>query len=301
MMRFGVSAWRLTEGEVAGKEWRDNARRFADTGYQTLWVPDHVGHPDPFPALVAAADAATGLRVGTYVLNAEFWNPLLLARTAATVELMTDGRLTLGLGAGHNEAEFVQAGLRYPPPGERVARLAALVPALRRLLAGETVDDEALGLVGAATGLPATSPRLLVGGNGDKVLAAGGRFADEVGLVGVTSGKTAIHTNLSHWGWDGLADRIAHTRAAAEEAGRSVRFDLLIQRARVTDDPHGAVADFADAGPLDTVLDSPFLLVGSEDAIVEDLARASEMGVDGVTVFGPDADELAPVIARVRA
>jgi hypothetical protein len=76
---------------------------------------------------------------------------------------------------------------------------------------------------------------------------------------------------------------------------------VLVQRARVTDDPHGAVADFADAGPLDEVLDSPFLLVGTADAIAEDLARAEEMGISGVTVFGPDADALAPVVARVRA
>jgi probable F420-dependent oxidoreductase len=301
MMRFGVSAWRLADGRIVATEWRDNARRFADAGYETLWMADHVGHLDPFPALVAAADAAPGLRVGTYVLNNEFWNPLLLARVVATTDLMTGGRLVVGLGAGHNEAEFVQAGLRYPPPGERVGRLAATVPALRRLLAGETVDDEALGLVGAATGLPPVATPLLVGGNGDRVLSAAGRFADEVGLVGFTAGRTAVHTDLSHWGWDGLADRIAHVRAAADAAGRSVRFDLLVQRARVTDDPHGAVADFADAGPLDTILDSPFLLVGTADAIVDDLARAAEMGVAGVTVFGPDADELAPVVARVRS
>src|SRR5690606_36768513 len=110
-----------------------------------------------------------------------------LARTAATVDGLSGGRLVLGLGAGHNAAEFVQAGLRYPPAGERVSRLEAVVEVLPRLLAGETVDDDRLGLAGAATGLPPARPPLLVGGNGDRVLDLAGRRADAVGLVGFTS------------------------------------------------------------------------------------------------------------------
>jgi probable F420-dependent oxidoreductase len=295
-MRFGVSAWAPPTGE----RWRANARKCEAAGYDTLWVADHVGHIDPFTAIVAAAGATEHLQVGTYVLNVEFWNPLLLARTVATADLVTDGRLVLGLGAGHAAEEFTQAGLRYPPPGERIDRLAATVRAMRRLLAGDTVDDTALGLVGAATGLAPASTPLLVGGNGDRVLALAGTEADVVGLTGFTSGSGRVHSNLSHWSWDGLADRLGHARDAADAAGRTVTFDVLVQRARVTDDPAAALADVAEAGLSEAQFDSPFLLVGTEDELVARLDRLQSAGVAAVTVFGPDADALAPVIARVR-
>ena len=300
MLRFGV-----TSGTAAtGEEWRAGAQRFEAAGYDTLWVADHVGLLDPFAAMVAAAAATDYMKVGTYVLNAEFWNPLLLARAVATTEIVTGGRLIVGLGAGHNAEEFTQAGLRYPPAGERVDRLEALVPALRRLLAGETVDDEALGLVGAATGLAPADPAtpILVGGNGDRVLSLAGREADAVGLVGFTSGTARVHTDLSHWRWDGLADRLGHARAAAEAAGREPTYDVLVQRARITDDPAAELADFAEAGvPEEMLSDSPFLLVGPEDALVEQLRRLEAAGVHGVTVMGPDAEAFAPIIGRLRA
>jgi probable F420-dependent oxidoreductase len=236
------------------------------------------------------------------VLNVEFWNPLLLARTVATTDLAVGGRLVVGLGAGHNRGEFDQAGLRYPPPGERVARLEATVPALARLLAGATVDDRGLGLAGAATGLPAVSPPLLVGGNGDRVLALAGREGDEVGLVGFTSGSGRVHDDLSHWGWDGLAERWDRVRAAATAVGRAdaPEADVLVQRAGVGD-PAEVLADFVSAGLPEALFDSPFLLVGDEDEVLARLRRLEAAGIAGATVFARDADAFAPVLARYRA
>src|SRR4029450_3660666 len=118
-MGFGVSVWQAADG----KTWRDDARRFEGLGFDTLWVADHVGMFDPFVGLPAPAGATEHLRVGTYVLNVEFWNPLLLARAAATTHLVSDGRLVLGLGAGHARVEFEQAGLEDPSAGRRVDRL----------------------------------------------------------------------------------------------------------------------------------------------------------------------------------
>jgi probable F420-dependent oxidoreductase len=295
MMRFGITGWTI-DGDGA---WRDRLRAWEAAGFDTVWVPDHVGLVDPFTALAAAGQVTERITLGTLVLNVEFWNPLLLARAAATTALATDDRLVIGLGAGHNREEFVQAGLRYPPAGERVTRLEAYVPALRRLLAGETVDDDRLGLVGAATGLPPVAPPLLVGGNGDRVLDLAGRDADLVGLSGFTSGTGRYHTNLSHWGWDGLADRLARARAAA--GGRTQPADILVQRAVVTGDPLVALADFLEAGLPETLFDSPFLLVGEEDDLLAHLRRLEELGIDGVTVFARDADALIPTLARYRS
>jgi probable F420-dependent oxidoreductase len=294
MLRFGVSVWAAESGEA----WREAARRYESKGYDTLWVADHVGMLDPFTALVAAGAATERMSLGTYVLNVEFWNPLLLARTAATTHLLTDGRLILGIGAGHAQEEFEQAGLEYPPASRRVDRLARMVPALRRLLAGETVDDPDLGLVGAATGLPPVRPRILVGGNGDRVLRIAATHADIAGLVGFTSGTGRVHNDLSHWSWDGLADRLAHLRRSTD---RDLVADLLVQRVAITDEPAVALADFLEDGMTEDQLDSPFLLVGDEQQVLDRLARLEAMGVDGVTVFARDgnADALAPLIARL--
>jgi probable F420-dependent oxidoreductase len=294
MMRFGVTAWTID----GNGDWRTGLRRWEEAGFTTAWVPDHVGIIDPFAALAAAGQASERLTLGTYVLNAEFWNPLLLARAVATTELAAPGRLVVGLGAGHNREEFEQAGLRYPPAGERITRLEALVPALRRLLAGETVDDARLGLVGAATGLPPVSPSLLVGGNGDRVLDLAGREADMVGLVGVTSGTGRFHTNLSHWSWEGLADRLGRARAAAGD--RPLPADVLVQRVAVTDDPRAALADFIEVGAPEGSFDSPFLLVGDEDELLARLRRLDALGVAGVTVFAHDADAFSPLLEQYR-
>jgi probable F420-dependent oxidoreductase len=300
-LSFGVTALAPATDDTA-RAWADAARRFEAAGFDTFWVPDHIGQVDPFTALVAAASATSRMRVGTYVLNVEFWNPLLLARTAASTHLLSGGRLVLGLGAGHNRAEFVQAGLRYPPPRERVDRLVAFAETVPRLMSGETVGDDRLGLVDATTGLPPARPTLLVGGNGDRVLDLAGRRADAVGIVGFTSGTEAVHTNLTHWGWDGLADRLGRARAQAQAraSGRPLVADVLVQRAAVTDDPRAALADFAEAGVSEEMFDSPFLLVGTEDELVAQLARLEQAGVGGVTVFAHDAGGFAPVIARYR-
>src|SRR5919198_883195 len=110
--RFGVSV----PGAGSRVEWAEKARRVEDMGFSTLLIPDHLA--DVFPpllALVGAADATTTLRVGTFVLNNDFRHPVLVAREAAAVDLLSDGRLELGLGAGHMQSEYDQAGIRFDP------------------------------------------------------------------------------------------------------------------------------------------------------------------------------------------
>jgi probable F420-dependent oxidoreductase len=298
-VQFGISAFRAADRD----EWQGIARQAESWGFDTLWVADHVGMFDPFVATMSAADATERLRVGTYVLNAEFWNPLLLARAAATAHLLTGERFVLGLGAGHARVEFEQAGLRYPPAADRVERLELLVPVLRRLLAGETVTERALHLVHACTGLaPGRTPvPLLIGGNGNRVLRLAGTGADIAGVVGFTSGTGQIHTDLSHWSWDGLADRIARVRGAAGD--RPPAIDLLVQHVAVTDDREGAVRDYLRGRDTDLArhLESPFLLLGTEEEITDQLRRLATAGVDRVTVFAPAAEPLAPVIERLRS
>ena len=160
-MDFGV----VTFGAASGAEWREKALKFEAAGLDYLFLPDHIGVFDPFSAAASAAATTSRLRVGTLVLNVEFWNPLLLAPAAVTTQLVADGRFVLGLGAGHARVEFEQAGLSYRSPAARVRQLADVAQVVPRLVAGETVDDEELGLHGASLGLAPTRVPVLIGGN----------------------------------------------------------------------------------------------------------------------------------------
>src|SRR2546422_1282691 len=134
--RFGVNV--RTAGSHA--EWADKARKVERLGYSVLLVPDHLAELlAPFPALAGAAAATTRLRVGTAVLNNDFRHPVLTAREAATLDVLSDGRLELGLGAGHMQSEYEAAGLGFDPGATRVERLAEAVVVVKRLLEGEAV------------------------------------------------------------------------------------------------------------------------------------------------------------------
>src|SRR6266852_2600210 len=134
--RFGVNV-RTARSHA---EWADKARKVEALGYAVLLVPDHLAELlAPLPALAAAAAATTRLRVGTAVLNNDFRHPVLLAREAATLDVLSDGRLALGLGAGHMRSEYEQVGLAFDPGATRVERLAESVVLVKRLFEGDTV------------------------------------------------------------------------------------------------------------------------------------------------------------------
>src|SRR5207253_2583722 len=132
--RFSVQA----NTPPAGSDWPSFARRIETLGYGGLVMADHVvgNGLSPFPALAAAAAATTTLRLGTLVLDNDFRNPLLLAREAATVDVISNGRLELGIGAGWHDRDNHSLGIAYDPPAVRVDRLAEAVPLIKRLWTG---------------------------------------------------------------------------------------------------------------------------------------------------------------------
>src|SRR6266545_4425327 len=134
--RFGVNV--RDAGSRA--EWVDKARKVEGLGYSALMVPDHLAAMlAPIPAVLSAAEVTKRLRVGTNVLNNDLRHPVLVAREAATVDLLTDGRFQLGLGAGHMQSEYAQAGLGFDAAGTRVVRLAEAVTIIKGLFTGAPV------------------------------------------------------------------------------------------------------------------------------------------------------------------
>lgn len=298
-LRFGCVTRKPPESR---ESWRQRVRRIDDLGFDVLLLPDHLGVPSPFAALVAAADVSDRLRFGTHVLNTQFWNPALLARDCATVDVLTGGRLEVGLGAGNAAAEFRAAGLPYPSPAERVARLAEAVPLLRRLLAGEEVTAEGhYRLDRSATGLRTVQQPVpvMVGGNGNGVLRVAARHADIVSLLGFTAGTGPEDNVLSHFTWEGLADRISHVRRAAGSRADDLTVSVFVQAVETADDRRSKAREMAVTfeRPAEVLLDSPFVMIGSRRQLADHVRQLRDgHGVTYITVPEASSEAFAGVI-----
>jgi len=182
--RFGVVAAVARTGE----EWADRARRIESLGYSSLVMPDGLRYTlAPFPALAFAAAATRSLRVGTYVIANDFRNPVLLAKEAATLDVLSGGRFELGLGAGRPAAaeDNRMMGLGFDAGGVRVSRLAESLTLVRALLAGETATASGPHYTAAGAEISPRSaqrPPILVAGSGRRLLSLAAREADIVAL-----------------------------------------------------------------------------------------------------------------------
>jgi probable F420-dependent oxidoreductase len=280
------------------REWVDLARRAEDTGFDMVVTADHLGGLAPLVPLAVAAEATERLRVGTMVLNNDFYNPSLLARDAATLDLLSDGRMELGLGAGHARPEYERAGLVFDPSGRRVDRLEEAVGILRRLFDGETVThhgdhydlaEESVLPRPVQAHLP-----LLVGGGGDRVLGIGARLADAVGFTGL--GRTLAdghHHEPTGFAPLRVDEQVASVRRAAGERWDSVELQALVQAVVITKDPvHAAedlIAEHLGSMSVDDVLATPYLMVGTEWEVIDRLVeRRERWGFTHYTVR-PDA------------
>ena len=303
--RFGVNV-----GPSRSRvEWAEKARKLEDLGYDALTVPDHLANfLAPFPALVSAAEATKALRVGTNVLNNDFRHPVLVAREAATVDLLTGGRLLLGLGAGHMQSEYDQAGLTFDTGGIRVERLSEAVTVIKDLLSGEQVSFAGRHYrvtEHRVQPLPVQRPHppIVISGNGPRLLMLAARKADIVGLSGITFRRGGTAPDLSGWKVSGVDERMRLVREISGDRYEQLEINVLVQRVVVTDDRSRAAEELASHWSQissDEILRSPYVLVGSVDQLVEDLqARRERWDMSYFTIFEPYVSAFAPVVARL--
>lgn len=285
--RFGVDL--VVPGSRA--EWVEKCRRAEDLGYDVVGAADHLGMAPPFPALVLAAEATERVRLNTFVINACFHNPVLLARDVTGTDQFTGGRLELGLGAGYVEAEFRAAGIEWGTPGQRFARLERAVSELKRCYADPAHRPE-----------PAQNPGppLLLGGRGDRVLKLAAEHADIVGFTGTAATKTEGRMALA--GAAELTERVEFARKALD--GRDAELNLLVHVARVTDQRRSALEAVHRRVPdlgVDELGELPTVLVGSAAAVADQLLCTREtLGISYFTVIEDDLTRLAPVIEHLR-
>jgi probable F420-dependent oxidoreductase len=303
--RFGVSV--RTAG--AAGDWIGLARKVEALGYSTLNLPDHLTErPAPLPALAAAATATTRLRVGTLVLNNDFRHPVLVAREAATLDALSEGRFELGLGAGYAKAEYDEVGLRVDRGAVRVERLEESVTILKGLFAGEAVAFTGRHYRVAGHTLyprPVQRPRppILVGGNGPRLLSLAAREADIVGFSGITFVRGGSEPDIAGFRATAVDERVRLVRETAGARFAELELNVLVQRVVETDDRRGAAEELArrwSALSADEILASPFVLLGSIDEIVAQLiAQRRRWGLSYYIVFESVVEAFAPVVERL--
>lgn len=301
--RFGVTA----PSPEPGTDWAERARRVEQLGYATLVVPDHFrDHLAPVPALIAAALATTRLRVGSLVFSNDFRHPAVLAKEAATIDVLSGGRFELGLGAGWLRAEYDQAGIPFDAPATRVERLEEAVTIIKGLLAGQrvtfagrhyTVTD----LEGRPTPVQRPHPPIAIGGGGRRTLTLAAREASIVGLVprARRDGSGLDLTDLSD---AATREKIDWVRAAAGARFDSLELHALIQAVGVGQGRTVAADQLAARFKvaLEVVLDTPYVLLGTIEQICETLVQRRERyGISYLTVFERDMEAFAPVVARL--
>jgi probable F420-dependent oxidoreductase len=287
----------------------DKARKLEDLGYSTLLVPDHLKQLfPPLIPLVSAAEAAKSLRVGTFVLNNDFRQPVILAREAATVDLLTDGRLELGLGAGHMRSEYDEAGIRFDPASVRIERLGEAVTIIKDLLEGRTANLQGRHYrVSEHRSFPTPRqqprPPILIGGNGRRLLSLAATEADIVGFTGLGHQRGGAEVEVSGFRPKAVDQRVEWVRSEAGDRLGQLELNALVQRIVVTDDSRPAVAQITAERPElsgEDILSTPYLLVGTVDQIIEKLQAGRERwGFSYYVVFERMLDAFAPVVARL--
>jgi probable F420-dependent oxidoreductase len=302
--RFGVQL----SGPVDARGWVERVRKIEDLGYATATVPDHfTDQLAPMAALAVAAAATTSLRVGGLVLDNDYKHPVVLAKELATLDVLSDGRVEIGLGAGWMESDYRASGIAYDPPGVRIDRFAEAIAVLKGTMgdgpfsfAGRhyTITD----YDGQPKPVQRPHPPLLIGGGGRRLLSIAAREADIVGINGTLTAGVVGPEALATMTREAVAERVALVRDVAGARIDEIELNIRVFFVSVTDDRAGVLAGVAAMfGVEDSmVAASPFALVGTTDALAEELLRRrEELGFSYVIIGGDDVEAFAPVVAAL--
>ncbi len=300
----------MCSGVDSGAEFAEVARMAEDLGYSTLFVPDHfVDHPlAPIPAMAAAAAVTTTLRVGALVLGNDYKHPVVLAREAATIDLLSDGRLELGLGAGWMTADYDKAGMQLDKPSVRIARLAESIAILKGLFAdgpftfhGEhyTVTE----LEGTPKPVQQPHPPFLIGGGGPKILALAAREAAIVGINANLRRGEAVNDDAARSMTPAATDeKVARLREAAGDRFDDLELQSFVGFTHFTDDRQMLAEAMAPAFGVspDEALGTPVVLAGTLEEMIDELeARRARWDMSYVVIGKDVMEQFAPAVAKL--
>ncbi len=305
--RFAAQLSKAPDGTA--KSWAEQARKAEDLGYSTLHWPDHSGDPRaPGPALAAVAAATTTLRMGSLVFCNDYRHPFVLAKEAATLDLLSDGRLELSLGAGWMRTDYDEAGLTYDEPAVRVDRFEEAVTVINGLLRTDGPFDfhgkyyEVRGHALTPRPVQQPGPPLIIGGGGKRVLSFAAQHADIVSInANLREGTGGVET-AADLTPDRTRQKVAWVREAAGYRFDDLELNALIGFAIVTDDAPGLAAQMAPAFGIDPAdaLHVPVALAGTLDEMAEELRwRREEYGISYWSIESDAWETLAPVVSSL--
>lgn len=302
--RFGVQC----AAAQSGDDWAEVARKAEDLGFSSLFLPDHFGDQlAPVPAMMAAADATTDLRVGALVFDNDYKHPVVLAKEIATIDVLSGGRVEFGLGAGWMNTDYEQSGIEHDRAGVRVDRMAEGIAVFKGLFAEGAFDFEGdhyrvTGMDGLPKPVQKPHPPLLIGGGAPRVLSIAAREADIVGINpavrsgnvdsdAARDGSAAQTDQKSQWIKDAAGDRYAE-----------LEINMLVFAVIVNDQREETAASMAPLFGIDPdeAVEYPHAWFGSVDQICEDLVAGRERWDVSYLVVQADAmDAVAPIIAKL--
>jgi probable F420-dependent oxidoreductase len=314
--RFALSAPEASSVD----ELVEAVRRLEDEGFDTVVVADHFTEGwqlEPMVALTAAAMTTTTLRLQTGVLCNDYRHPVTTHRMAATLDRLSGGRLTLGIGAGWLAADYEASGIPLDEPAVRIDRLEEAVAVLKALFTGEPVDFTGQhyrikGLVGVPAPVQQPRPPILLGGGSPRVLRLAGREGDIVSIVAsLRAGALGTHA-VADLAADRVAKKLSWVREGMGTAGRSdgeVTLSInhwLVRVTRTVEEAEaflGKVAARNDV-PTELLASSPAVLVGTVDQLADILVeRRERYGFSHLQLdagFAPqDRGALVPLVGRL--
>ena len=308
--RFGVEL----KGPLPGLTWAQTAQRVEELGFSNLVVPDHFDEQLAVgPALAAAAAATTTLRLSTFVYGNDYRHPVMVAKEVATLDVLSGGRMDLGLGAGWKRVDYVEAGMDYDRPGVRIERMVESLQIIRGLFEDGPFTFEGehytiRGLEGLPKPVQSPVP-VAIGGGGRRMLSLAARHADIVGVnANLRSGEIGLDAMNDVLGADRFDAKLEWVREAAGERFDQLVLNVLIAAWQITEGGRAtteAIETTADmfGQPAETMTEVPMLLIGSPSEIADTLRQRRERWGFSYMVLGAantDIEAFAPVIAELE-
>ncbi|MFT4864787.1 MAG: putative F420-dependent oxidoreductase [Ilumatobacter sp.] len=304
--RFGVQL----SNAASGTEWIEQARKVESLGYDIATMPDHFdGQLAPVPALQAILDATTTLKASALVFDNDYKHPVVLAKELATMDVISNGRVEVGLGAGWMISDYEQAGMQYDRPGVRIDRFLEGLHIIKSAMGPDPFSFEGEHYkITDYNGFPkpvgGQCPPVIIGGGGPRVLKVAAREADIVGVNGSLHAGVIGPDAISTMTGEVITEKVAIVADAAEAAGRLDHIEMNIRAffVSVTDDRAGQVTGMASLIGVEEQMieNSPFALIGSPSKIAEDIVARREQYGFSYVIVGPDELEVfAPVVAQL--
>jgi probable F420-dependent oxidoreductase len=307
--KFRFAAQLSTAPDRTARSWADQARKAESLGYSTLFMPDHFGDQlAPMPALAAVAAATTTLRMGSLVFGNDYRHPVVLAKEAATLDVLSEGRFELSLGAGWMRTDYEEAGITYDTPRVRVERFEEAVQVIQGLLRtnGEFSFDGTSYQIHQHALLPRPvqrpGPPLIIGGGGKRVLSFAARHADIVSInVNLREGTGGPETapNASP---ERTLEKVAWVKEAAGPRFDDLELNALIGFVMITDDAAGIAEAMAPHFGISAkdALHIPLALLGTLDEMADELEwRRQEYGISYWSIEADCWEALGPVVSKL--